>query len=103
MPTNSLNAAGPTGIASRAAETAHGVVDKIAGAATPAVDRFASSAHATVDKAASAASRLEEKGGELAEASGKLLSSYKDYVLDKPLVVLGFGLAVGLLIGRLIR
>jgi ElaB/YqjD/DUF883 family membrane-anchored ribosome-binding protein len=103
MLTNSINAAGPTGIASRAAETAHSVVDKVAGAATPVVDRLASTAHATVDRAASAANTLEEKGEELVDASGKLLSSSRDYVLGKPLVVFGVGLAAGLLISRLIR
>jgi len=103
MPSNTLNTAGVTGIASRAAETAHGVVDKVVGAATPVVDRIASTAHATVDKAASAANRLEEKGDDLIAASDKLLSTASDYVRAKPLMVLGFGLAAGLLISRLIR
>jgi ElaB/YqjD/DUF883 family membrane-anchored ribosome-binding protein len=103
MHTNSIHAAGPAGIASRAAETAHGVIDKVAGAAPPVVDRLASSAHATLDKAASAANRLEQRGEELVEASDKLLSSTRDFVRSKPLVVLGFGLAAGLLISRLIR
>lgn len=103
MPTTSPNNGGSSGIASRAAESAHGVVDKVAGAAAPVVDRLASSAHATVDKAASAANRLEKRSGELVEASDKLFSSASDYVRNKPLVVLGVGLAIGLLISRLIR
>jgi len=103
MPTNSTHAAATTGIASRAAETAHGVVDKVADVATPMVDRFTNSAHATVNRAASAANKLEEKSADLLDASTKLLTSSRDYVVGKPLIVLGFGLAVGILISRLIR
>ena len=103
MHTNSTNGNGSTGIATRAAETAHSVVDRVAGATAPMVDRLASTAHATVDKAASAANRLEKKGGKLVEASDEFLSSAGSYVRGRPLVVLGVGVAAGLLISRLIR
>lgn len=80
-----MSTAGGNGMASRAAEAAHGIVDK----------------------AASAVSRLEEKGDELFNASDKLVSSAGKYVANnitnKPLAVLGAGLVIGFLISRLIR
>lgn len=89
------------------AERAHQAIDRAAGKAVPALDRARAGAHDTVDKVAdSAASGVDwaaentkviaRKGSELTEVAG-------GYVRDRPLVTLAGALAIGYLLGRLMR
>jgi ElaB/YqjD/DUF883 family membrane-anchored ribosome-binding protein len=98
----------------RAAAGAHGAVDKVAGVADqtvrsvgPAIDRVAAIAHQAVDKASSAAAPTAEwlsiKGDSLKARSKMLVDDSCRFVATKPVTSIGIALAVGVLIGLVIR
>ena len=90
-----------------AADRAHQAIDRAAEKAVPTLDRVRTGAHDTVDRVAdSAASGLgwaaentkviARKGGEMSEiASG--------YVRERPIVAVAGAVAIGYLVGRLMR
>ena len=115
QPGNAL-AANPAadGAVNKAAASVHGAVDKLAGAADdaartvkPAIDRVAQVAHQAVNKAADAAGPaadwLSAQGNSLKETQRKMLADAGQYVAASPWKTLGFTLAAGFLIGRLMR
>ena len=89
------------------AANVHQVVDKIAGAAVPAIDRLAVSAHKTVDKiartATPAAEWIEQSAHKLNQSRIKMLEDGKQCVRDHPLAAVGTAIAVGALLGYLMR
>ena len=98
----------------RAAASAHGAVDKMAGAADdaarkvkPAIERAAEVAHQTVDKVAGAAAPtaawLTERGNSLRAARQTAAADAAQYVSAHPWNSLAFAAAAGFLIGRLVR
>lgn len=98
----------------KAAANAHGVVDKMAEAADdaarkvkPAIDRVAQMAHQGVDKAADAAGPaaawLSERGDSLMATKRKVAADTCQYVSANPWKSVGFALAAGFLISRLMR
>jgi ElaB/YqjD/DUF883 family membrane-anchored ribosome-binding protein len=102
------------GVLTRAATGAHGAVDKIAGAADaairgakPALDRIASIAHEAVDKtnatAAPTAEWLTARGEVLKARSKLLIDDSCRFVATKPLTSIAIALAIGVLVGRIIR
>lgn len=106
-------AAGDT-VVSRTAASAHGAVDKVAGAADdaarkvmPAIDRIADAAHQSVDRVAGAAAPtaawLSEQANRLDARQRTLAADTSRYVSAHPWKSLGFALAMGLVIGRLMR
>lgn len=119
--TTRANALFPTGngaagdtVVSRTAASAHGAVDKVAGAADdaarkvkPAIDRIADAAHQSVDRvagaAAPAATWLSEQADRLDARQRTLTADTSQYVSAHPWKSLGFALAAGFVIGRLMR
>ena len=102
------------GAVHKAAASVHGAVDKLAGAADdaartvkPAIDRVAQVAHSAVNKAADAAGPaadwLSAQGSSLKETQRKMLADAGNYVAASPWKTIGFTLAAGFLIGRLMR
>ena len=102
------------GAVNKAAASVHGAVDKLAGAADdaartvkPAIDRVAQVAHSAVNKAADAAGPaadwLSAQGSSLKETQRKMLADAGNYVAASPWKTIGFTLAAGFLIGRLMR
>jgi len=91
----------------RAGVSAHGVIDKTAGAARPAVDRLTSGAHHAVDKIAGAASHAIEtlgvKGEQLTDAQARLTEAARDYVRENPLAAVGIAVATGFVLSRLLH
>jgi ElaB/YqjD/DUF883 family membrane-anchored ribosome-binding protein len=98
----------------RAVASVHGAVDKVAGAADdaarkvrPAIDRVAEVAHETVDKVAGAAAPtaawLSEQGSSLKASQRTMSADAAEYVSAHPWKSLGFALAAGFLIGRMVR
>jgi ElaB/YqjD/DUF883 family membrane-anchored ribosome-binding protein len=92
----------------------HGAVDKVAGAADdatrkvkPAIDRVAEVAHQAVDKvagvAAPTAAWLSDQGDSLKATQRTVTADAAQYVSAHPWKSLGFALATGFLISRLIR
>lgn len=92
----------------------HGAVDRAADAAedaarraVPAIDRAAERAHHAVDKAAGVAAPagawLNDQGNSLKATQRVLAADAGQYVAVHPWKSLGFALAVGFVIGRLIR
>ena len=73
------------GILNRATARAHGAVDQVADAAAPA------------------AQWLEEQSETLTTTGEKLVDSTRKYVAAHPLQSLGFALAAGYLISRIMR
>ena len=92
---------------SRAATSAHAVIDETAQKVQPVVDRVAALAHQATDKAGSAgnltAGWLGEQGKQLAATEKKLVSDTREYVAANPLKSIGIALAAGFLISRIVR
>ena len=107
------NGATDTGL-NRAAAGAHQVVDKVAGAADeaaskvkPVIDHAAKAAHPAVDRVAGAAGPtadwVSERGERLQAKGQKVVADTSQYVSANPWKALGFALAAGFLISRVIR
>jgi len=89
------------------ADRAHQAIDRAAEKAAPALDRVRTNVHNTVDRVAdSAASGVDwaaentkviaRKGSELGDVAGA-------YVRDRPLVAVAGALALGYLVGRMLK
>jgi len=89
------------------ADRAQQAIDRAAEKAAPTLDRVRDRAHSTIDKVAETAAtgvdwaaqnsrQLARKGGEYGEVAG-------DYVRERPLVAIAGALALGYLIGRMMR
>lgn len=93
------------------AERVHRAVDVAAARAidraAPTIDRVAQVAHRTVDKVAQttgpAADWIAQSTGQLRLRQAQLLDSCRAEVRERPLVALGFAVAAGYLIARLVR
>lgn len=85
---------------------AHVTIDKVSDAARPAVDRFAAGAHQAVDKVTDVAHQTADslglKGDQLKDAQARLVNGLSDYVHANPVASLGFAIATGFLLSRLI-
>lgn len=72
-----------------------------------ALGRLSSTAHQTVDRLADGATRAVEKLASqrqwLSEAPPRALASSRSWIQDKPLETVGIALAVGYVVGRLLR
>ena len=113
-PFSSGNGSAGESTLNKAAASAHGAVDRVAGAAEnavskakPAIDRVARTAHQTVDRVAGAAAPTAEW---LSEQRDSFMASQRNAVDDAgkfvsahPLKSLGIAVAAGFLIGRFIR
>jgi ElaB/YqjD/DUF883 family membrane-anchored ribosome-binding protein len=102
----------------KAASGAHGVIDRAASAATsaadeaarmvkPAIDRTTQVAHQAVDKAAGVAvptvEWLSARADSLQIAGGKVAEGGRTAIRDRPWQALGAALAIGVLLGRILR
>jgi ElaB/YqjD/DUF883 family membrane-anchored ribosome-binding protein len=96
-----------TNTVSGAADRAHQAIDRAAEKAAPVLDRARTGVHNTVDKVADTAATsvewaaqntkvLAQKGGELSEVACA-------YVRERPLVAVAGALALGYLVGRLLK
>lgn len=85
----------------------HSTIDKVVDPALSSVAKFADAAHQTVDKLASNASHVADRFANDARrvkaAPSEALEYSKSWVQEKPLEAVGAALAIGFLIGRLIR
>ncbi len=97
-----------------AASSLHGAVDQVAWAAddvartvAPAIDRAAALAHQTVDALAGAAAPtaawLDEQGDRLRAGQRTISADTRAYVAAHPWRSVGFAIAAGFLIGRVLR
>lgn len=101
---NTLSSSNPVpGMADRAQQA----VDRAAEKVSPALARARDRAHSTIDKVAdSAASGVgwaAQSGRRLARRGGEYGQAASDYVRDHPLAFIAGSLALGYLIGRLMR
>lgn len=91
----------------QAGDKAQETVGKIADAARPAVDRIASGAHLAVDKLVKAASTASEtlgaKGEQLNEIQQRMVEDARLYVRAKPVTAIGFAVAAGFLLSRILK
>ena len=98
----------------KAASGAHGVIDRAATAADetarmvkPAIDRTKQAAHHAVDKAAGVAvptvEWLSARADSLQIAGGKVAEGGRTAIRDRPWQALGAALAIGVLLGRILR
>ena len=85
----------------------HSTIDKVTDPTLSSVAKFADAAHHTVDKLASSASHVADRFADDARrvkaAPSEALEYSKSWVQDKPLEAVGAALAIGFLIGRLMR
>jgi ElaB/YqjD/DUF883 family membrane-anchored ribosome-binding protein len=89
------------------AERAHQAVDRAADKATPAVDRLRGNLHSTIDRVAdSAASGVDwaaENSKVIARKGSEVTQTATGYVRERPIVAIAGALAIGYLVGRLLR
>jgi len=89
------------------ADRAQQALDRAADKAAPTLERVRDRAHSTIDKVAETAAtsvdwaaqsgrQLARKGGEYGDVAG-------DYVRERPLIAVAGALALGYLIGRMLR
>ena len=92
---------------SDAADRAHQVVDKAAEKAAPTLERAQAAAHRTIDKVADKAAPVAEWAAEsrrsVVNRSAELADTWGNHVRERPLAAIAGALAVGYLLGRLIR
>lgn len=90
-----------------ASEALHSTIDKVTDPTLSSVSRFADAAHQTVDKLASSATqavdRFSDDARRVKAAPSEALEYSKSWVQEKPLEAVGAALAIGFLIGRLMR
>ena len=89
------------------ADRAHQAIDRVAEKATPLIDRASSAAHRSVDQAADAAKPAAEwvstNGQALAVRSTALTDACSSVVRERPLVAVAGALALGYLVGKMMR
>jgi ElaB/YqjD/DUF883 family membrane-anchored ribosome-binding protein len=92
---------------SDAADHAHQVVDKAAEKAVPTLERAQAAAHRTIDKVADKAAPVAEWAAEnsrsVVNRSTELAGAWGNHVRERPLASIAGALAVGYLLGRLMR
>jgi ElaB/YqjD/DUF883 family membrane-anchored ribosome-binding protein len=97
------NSSTVSGMAGRAKDA----IDQVADKATPAVERGRETAHRTIDKIADTATPAAEWAAEssrrLVTRSSELVDAAGSYVREKPLATIAGALAVGYLVGRMMR
>ncbi len=97
---NSNTASGMAGRASQA-------IDQAADKAMPAVERGREQAHRTIDRIADtavpSADWAAEKSRQVVNRSSELVDAANSYVREKPLASVVGALAVGYLVGRMMR
>jgi len=85
----------------------HGTVDRMSRGAHQAVDRLAERAAPAVEQMRSAAERATDVVGskidEFSTMQDEWAESMREKVRSRPLVVVGFALLAGLILGRLMR
>lgn len=85
----------------------HSTIDKVADPALSSVTKFADAAHSTVDKLASTANHVADRfagdARRVKAAPSDALEYSKSWVQQKPVEAVGAALAIGFLIGRLMR
>ena len=90
-----------------AAASLHSGINKVTDPTLSSVNRLASVAHQTVDKLANSASHVVDKFADEArrvkEAPAQAVDYSKSWVQDRPLEAVGAALAIGFLLGRLMR
>lgn len=79
-----------------ASEHAQAVLGRLSGSAHQAVDRLADGAARAVDK-------LADQRQWISQAPPRALASSRTWIQDKPLETVGIALAVGYVVGRLLR
>ena len=88
-------------------ERAHQTVDRVADKATPALKRARTGVHNTIDKVADGAACGVDWAAEntklIAQKSTELSEVASGYVRERPLVAVAGALALGYLVGRLMR
>jgi ElaB/YqjD/DUF883 family membrane-anchored ribosome-binding protein len=89
------------------AARAHNAVDRSAHKAAPAVERVQAAAHRTIDKVAGKAAPAVEWAADrrrrLVRRSSKVADTYGNYVRERPLMSIAGALAVGYVLGRVMR
>lgn len=85
----------------------HNTIDKVTDPTLSSVNRLASAAHQTVDKLANSAGQVADKFADEArrvrQAPAQAVDYSKSWVQERPLEAVGAALAIGFLLGRLIR
>lgn len=98
-----LNSSTVSGMAGRANQA----IDEVASKAAPALERGRDSAHRTVDKIADtampAADWAAAKSRQVVNRSTELVDAAGSYVRAKPLATVAGALALGYLIGRILK
>ena len=106
-PNNDARLAAAAQSAQQFAAVAHDGIDRVAEAAHPAVDRLSQSAHGAVDRVAGAAtttaSAVAAKTGQARALQDQLLDDCRLYIRDNPLKALGFAVAAGFVLTRIMR
>jgi ElaB/YqjD/DUF883 family membrane-anchored ribosome-binding protein len=102
--TTALTGNGPI---ATAAGRAHQIVDDVVDKAAPAAQAAATKAHAAIDRVAGAGNNAAEwassNGAQIADKSGALAEACTGYVRARPLVSVTGALALGYLVGRIMR
>lgn len=97
----------PTNPVADMAGRAHQAVDQAAGKAAPAIERAQNAAHRTIDtvadKAVPAADWAAENSRRLVTRSTEIAGACGSYVRERPVASIVGALAVGYLIGRIVR
>ena len=90
-----------------AAARVHATIDRASAAAVPALEWAGSRAHQATDKLAAAADaaavQLEIKGRALRDTQSRLTENCRAQIQEKPLIMLGIGVAAGFLLSWLLR
>ena len=89
-----------------ASASVHDAIENVTASSRPAIDRMASGAHQAVEKIATAASdaaaSLGVKADGLNDVQARITEECRGYVRDNPLASLGFALAAGFVLSRLL-
>lgn len=97
----------PTNPVADMAGRAHQAVDQAAGKAAPAIERAQTAAHRTIDSVASkatpAADWAAENSRRLVSRSTEIVDTCGNYVRERPVTSIAGALAIGYLIGRVMR
>jgi ElaB/YqjD/DUF883 family membrane-anchored ribosome-binding protein len=105
--TSSNTLANASSTVSGMTERAHQTVDRMADKATPALERARTNVHDTIDKVADSAACGVDWAAEntkvIAQKSSELTEVASSYVRERPLVAVAGALALGYLLGRLMR
>ena len=106
VPTGAADNALQAGIDSASAAV-HETISKVTDPAISSVTKLADAAHQTVDKVASSVNQVADRfatdARRVKAAPSEALEFSKSWVQDKPLEAVSAALAIGFLIGRLMR